>query len=179
MNDLSLFLLDIAQNAIAVKATAIEIRLEERLTEGMLLFQVADNGPGMSEKQRLSATDPFYTTRTTRKVGLGLPFLQAAAIQTGGAFELESNLGIGTTVKATFVLDSIDLLPYGDIAASVFCIAIHPDTVDFAFFMNVKGRVFEFRLAEVREALAPLPLHDPLAQQILRNYLSDNIPLFL
>jgi len=179
MNDLSLFLLDIAQNAIAVKANAIEIRLEERLTESLLLFQIADNGPGMTEHQVKRAVDPFYTTRTTRKVGLGLPFLQAAALQTGGAFEIDSKFGVGTTVKATFRLDSIDLLPYGDIAASVFCIAIHPDTVDFSFHMNVKNHVFEFRLAEVREALAPLPLHDPLAQQLLRDYLSDNIPLFL
>lgn len=179
MNDLSLFLLDIVQNAIAVKASKIHARLEEQLPEGVLLFQVADNGPGMTEEQVKRAVDPFYTTRTTRKVGLGLPFLKAAALQAGGTFELTSQKGVGTTVTAKFDTKSIDLLPCGDIASSLQCIAIHPDVVDFTFAFRVKGHAFQFELRDIREALEPLTLDNPIAQQLLHTYFLDNIPLFL
>jgi hypothetical protein len=179
MNDLSLFLLDIVQNAIAVKATVIHARLEECHPDGVLLFQVADNGPGMTEEQVKRAVDPFYTTRTTRKVGLGLPFLKAAALQAGGTFELTSQQGVGTTVTATFDSQSIDLLPCGDVASSLLCIAVHPDVVDFTFEFHVKGHSFQFQLRDAREALEPLSLQTPIAQQLLHTYLSNNIPLFL
>lgn len=179
MNDLSLFLLDIVQNAIAVKASVIHARLEEQVSKGTLLFQVVDNGPGMSEEQVKRAVDPFYTTRTTRKVGLGLPFLQNAALQAGGTFDLTSKQGVGTTVTATFDLRSIDLLPCGDVASSLLCIAIHPDVMEFTFDFCIKGYSFRFELGDIKEALDPLSLQTPVAQQLLRTYLSDNIPLFL
>lgn len=179
MHDISLFLLDIVQNAIAVKASAIDVVLKEIPERGVLFFQVADNGPGMTEEQVRQATNPFYTTRTTRHVGLGLPFLEAAAKQANGTFRLESARGVGTTVQATFDLNSIDLLPYGDLSSSVFAIAVHPDVVDFTFTMDIHGCHFELALKDVLEALAPLSLSDPITQALLQTYLSNQIPLFL
>ena len=121
MKELSLHILDIAQNSIAAGAKHVDLTVEEG--EGLLRITVADDGRGMSPEFLASVTDPFTTTRTTRKVGLGLPLLRLAAEQTGGELRVESQLGVGTTVTATFHADHIDCPPLGDTASTVSLLA--------------------------------------------------------
>ena len=117
MKELSLHILDIAQNSISAGCTELELSLTEG--DGQLTLIIRDNGRGMAPEFLASVTDPFTTTRTTRKVGLGLPLLRMAAEQTGGSLAIESTVGVGTTVTARFCTGHIDCPPLGDMAGTV------------------------------------------------------------
>ena len=117
MKELSLHILDIAQNSISAGCTRLELSLTEQ--DGQLTLVIGDNGRGMTPEFLSSVTDPFTTTRTTRKVGLGLPLLRMAAEQTGGSLAIESTVGVGTTVTVRFCSGHIDCPPLGDMAGTV------------------------------------------------------------
>ena len=119
MRELSLNVLDIAQNSIKANASLIEIELSESTEKKELLIGIYDNGKGMTPEQVQSVTDPFFTTRTTRKVGLGIPFFKMAAEMTEGSFEIESEVGVGTRVSAVFRTDHLDFTPVGDMCSTI------------------------------------------------------------
>ncbi|MEW6308304.1 MAG: ATP-binding protein [Bacillota bacterium] len=119
MRELSLHVLDLAQNAVEAGATALEVRISEDRGTDTLTITVTDNGRGMSAELAACATDAFTTTRTTRRVGLGLPFLAAAAEACGGGVTVESSPGAGTTIRAKFQLSHIDRAPLGDMAGTI------------------------------------------------------------
>jgi len=119
MEDLSLHILDVVENSLAASASRIEIRIVEDTAGDLLSLEVADNGGGMDAEAQRQALDPFFTTRTTRKVGLGLPLLAQAAEEAGGRIEVASQPGRGTTVKAKFRLSHPDLKPLGDMAETL------------------------------------------------------------
>ena len=105
MRELSLNVLDIVQNSITAKATLIKIELIEDINNDILKINIFDNGKGMTDEQIKSVTDPFYTTRTTRKIGLGIPLFKMAAEMSGGSFKIESTVGVGTKfIPAIFIL---------------------------------------------------------------------------
>lgn len=117
MKEIALYTLDIAQNSITAQARHLEVSLAE---EGeTITLTIADDGKGMSPELLATVSDPFTTTRTTRKMGLGLPLLRMAAEQTGGSLRIESQLGVGTTVTAVFQASHIDCPPVGDMAGSI------------------------------------------------------------
>lgn len=133
MEDLSLHILDIAENAIRASACFIEVEIEERPGEDLLVIVISDNGKGLEQKALDRVFDPFFTTKTGKKVGLGLPLLAQAARQAGGDLTVDSATGEGTTVKATFSLSNIDLKPLGNINETLkTLITGHPE-VDFRF----------------------------------------------
>ena len=115
MRELSLNVLDIAQNSISAGASEVEITVEEISSASKMTIIIKDNGCGMDEETVRNVMDPFYTTRTTRKVGMGVPLFKMAAESTGGSFDIVSELGVGTTVTAVFGLSNIDRMPLGDI----------------------------------------------------------------
>ena len=162
MKELSLNVLDITENSVKAGATLIRIELLEE--NSTLSITVTDNGNGMSEEVLRSVTDPFYTTRTTRRVGLGIPLFKFAAEQTGGGITIKSKLktdGVedhGTVVNAIFHTDHIDFTPLGDIISTlVTLIQGHPD-IDFVFtHKNDKGEV-ELDTRELRAVLEDTPL---------------------
>ena len=119
MQELSLNVLDIAQNSVRAGARLIEIMVDEQPESDIMTITVADDGCGMTPEQAAHVTDPFFTTRTTRRVGLGVPFLKMAAEMTGGGLTIETAPGRGTTVRAVFGLTHIDRMPLGDIAATI------------------------------------------------------------
>ncbi len=119
MEDLSLHILDIVENALTACASRIEIRIAEDAQQDLLTLEIADNGKGMDPQTRQRTLDPFFTTRTTRRVGLGLPLLAQAAEQAGGGLEVVSEPGRGTTVRAQFRLSHPDLKPMGDVADTI------------------------------------------------------------
>lgn len=178
MKDLSLNLLDIAENSVKAGATLTSLLLTEQ--DGVLTFQVVDDGCGMTEETVRGVTDPFYTTRTTRPVGMGLPLLRMVAEQTDGSMEVESRHrdaypdNHGTTVTAVFHTDHIDCPPLGDLTATVTTlIQGHPDT-DFLFRHRLPdGRTVELDTRQLREILGEVSLAEFEVLQWISGYLSD------
>lgn len=177
MKELSLNILDIVENSIKAKASLTEITLNE--TENVLTLIIKDNGCGMSEETLRGVTDPFYTTRTTRKVGLGLPLLKMAAEQTGGKITVESvheskdAVNHGTTVTAVFYTDHIDFTPLGDVVESVLTlIQGHPDT-DFLFTHTKGENTVQLDTRQLREVLEGVPLNTYDVIEWIREYLHE------
>ena len=128
MEDLSLHILDIAENSIAAGARNITIRITEDARRDRLVIVIMDDGRGMDEESARKALDPFFTTKTVRRIGLGLPLLQDAARTAGGGVNIRSRPGRGTRIKATFGLGSIDRQPLGDIGATLKTLMVgHPE----------------------------------------------------
>jgi hypothetical protein len=133
MEDLSLHILDVVENSLAASATRVSIRIVEDTRADLLTLEICDNGRGMDEEARQKALDPFYTTRTTRRVGLGLPLLAQAAEEAGGKLELDSSPGRGTTVKAVFQRSHPDRKPLGDVAQTLKTIMCGRPDLDLRF----------------------------------------------
>ena len=169
MKELSLHLLDIAQNSIAAGAHHVDLTVEE--AGDRITLTVADDGCGMSPEFLAQVTDPFTTTRTTRKVGLGLPLLRLAAEQTGGALEVESREGVGTTVTAVFHAGHIDCPPLGDMAATVALLAQGlPEETELSYTYKTGRGAFTFDTAEARAILGP---EVPLSLPEVEGYLAE------
>ncbi|MBN1442343.1 MAG: ATP-binding protein [Planctomycetes bacterium] len=133
MEDLSLHVLDIVENSVAASARRIEIDVREDTGEDRLTLEIRDDGKGMDEETRRRALDPFFTTRTTRRVGLGLPLLAQAARESGGTFELISEPGRGTLVRATFLPSHPDCKPLGDMPQTLEMILAGKPDLDLRF----------------------------------------------
>lgn len=161
MRDLSMHVLDIAQNSIKAGASLVTIGFtvdEKRV----LTFFVRDDGCGMPPELLARVTDPFTTTRTTRKVGLGIPMLKQSAEMAGGCFGIESTLGEGTYIHASFDLANIDCIPMGEICDSLLSlIVLNPDAPEFVFQASAPGREALFDTRLVRAALGGVKLNEP------------------
>ena len=160
MKELSLNILDVAENSVKAGATLTEILIKEDAEK--LILTIKDDGCGMSEEIVKSVIDPFYTTRTTRSVGLGIPLLKLAAEQTGGALNIVSSTlkdNHGTSVTAEFYKNHLDFTPLGDVVSSVTTlIQGHPDT-DFLFRHEKDGHAAELDTRQLREVLGDVPLN--------------------
>ncbi len=173
MRELSLNVLDIAQNSIVAGATLTEIVVEENTKENTLFIGIYDNGSGMTQEQVENVIDPFFTTRTTRKVGMGIPLFKMAAEQTGGSFTIESQKGAGTRVKALFKTDSIDFTPLGDIASTVVTIVSMNNDKEFLYKRILDGREFVFSTVEIKKILGGVPLSEPSVMNWIEEYLNE------
>jgi len=148
MEDLSLHILDIAENSIAAAAKKIEIIIDEDKDKDLLTIEIIDNGNGMDQETLKKALDPFFTTRTTRRVGLGLSLLAQAAKESGGKMELNSKPHRGTIVKATFRLSHPDCRPMGDITETIrTLITAHPE-IDFVYEHQKDNSIYRFDTRE-------------------------------
>ena len=162
MKELSLNILDITENSVKAGATLVEIFLEE--SDKTLKVAISDNGSGMTEEVRRSVIDPFYTTRTTRRVGLGIPLFKAAAEQTVGRLELESRHrelpteDHGTTVPATFYKDHIDFTPLGDVKSTITTLIQGHADIDFHYRHTYGDRTVELDTRQIRAVLDGIPL---------------------
>lgn len=137
-------ILDIVENSIRAKASTIEIKVVEDIEKDLLTIEIRDNGQGMDEETVNKVLDPFFTTRTTRKVGLGLSLLGQAARESGGNIEIESQAGGGTRVEATFGYSHIDRKPLGNMQATLTTLIVGNPEVDF-IYEHKKGEL-EYRL---------------------------------
>ena len=148
MEDLSLHILDIVENSIAAMAGRIEIRVEEDQARDLVTIEIKDDGNGMDEQSLKKALDPFFTTRTTRRVGLGLSLLAHAARDSEGSFDLSSKPGEGTTVNATFRLSHPDCKPMGDIGQTMqVLITAHPE-IEFLYEHKKDNSIYHFDTRE-------------------------------
>lgn len=173
MRELSLNVLDIAQNSISAQASLVTISVTE--ANGMLTITIGDNGCGMTAEQLCRIRDPFYTTRTTRRVGMGIPLLRMAAEMSGGTLTIESEVGVGTTVTASFELDNIDRMPLGDIVGTMETLIQLNDSVDFVYRHTVGEQEFVLDTRELREVLGDVPLSEPDILEWITGNLSEGI----
>jgi len=144
VEDLSLHILDIVENSIRAKASRIEIKVVEDIRKDLLTIEIKDNGQGIDEETVKKVLDPFFTTRTTRRVGLGLPLLSQAARESGGDVEIESKVGRGTRIKATFGYSHIDRKPLGNMETTLTTLIAGNPEVDFIY--EHKNDELEYRL---------------------------------
>ncbi len=140
MEDLSLHILDVVENSIEANASKIEIKIIEEKSRDLLVIEIKDNGRGMSKETINKVLDPFYTTRTTRKVGLGLSLLAQAAKESNGNFEINSKVGEGTVVKASFQYSHIDCKPIGNMNDTIVTLIISHPEINFVYeYQDEKG----------------------------------------
>lgn len=175
MQELSLNILDVAQNSVKAGASCIEIGIDEDAAADELRIRIGDNGCGMSAQVLQRVTDPFYTTRTTRKVGLGVPFLKMACEMTGGRFRIESQEGVGTEILAVLGLTNIDRSPLGDIAATVVSLIQCSPQIDFVYTHRTAHGCFCADTREFRSVLGDVPLSAPEVLQFIREYIQEHL----
>ena len=174
MTEISLNILDVAENSIRAQASLIEITVDADCEKNRLTVLIKDNGCGMSPEQLEKVTDPFFTTRTTRKVGLGIPFFKMAALGADGDFEIVSKVGEGTQVRAEFELDHIDRMPLGDMNGTIYTLIHFNPNIDFCYVYRYNGREFVLDTRQMREILGGVPLNIPEISEYIREYLEEN-----
>ncbi|MBR6736633.1 MAG: ATP-binding protein [Oscillospiraceae bacterium] len=174
MKELSLNILDIAENSVRANATLIKISVAADTADDTLEITISDNGCGMSEELLKAVCDPFTTTRTTRKVGLGVPLFKEAAEATGGNMTITSKEGEGTMTKAVFGLSHIDRAPLGDIASTIATLIQCNSYIDFVFSYTADGRNFAVDTRELRQILDGVPFSEPQVVCWLRDYIEQN-----
>ena len=170
MQDLSLHILDVAENGIQAGATLIEIDISEDTDSDLLQITIKDNGKGMDADMLGQVTDPFVTTRTTRRVGMGLSLLKQAAKETGGDLRISSEPGKGTTVVATFQDSHIDRRPLGDMGATVTTLIMGNPNLDFIYTSNLREQEIEIDTRSIRNALnGAMSISDPAVIGLIRD----------
>ena len=150
MEDLSLHILDIVENSIRARASKINIKVVEDTRRDLLTIEIKDDGKGIDEETMKKVLDPFFTTKATRKVGLGLALLKQSARESGGDVEIISKVGTGTRVKAIFNYSHIDRKPLGDIAATLVTLIAGNPGVDFIFEHMNDGSKYRIDTEEMR-----------------------------
>jgi len=173
VRELSLHILDLVENSLAAGATEIEVMIEENLEKDRLTIIVSDNGRGMDAETARKALDPFFTTRTTRHVGLGLPLLKAAAERCDGRLTLESKPGKGTKVTVEFRRSHIDRAPLGNMPATLLTMLLSQRPVDIRYIHRLDGRQFMMDTREFRSALGEVPLSHPQVRGWLLDYIKQ------
>lgn len=174
MPEISLNILDVAENSTRAGASLVELTVDADMTADLLTIVIKDNGCGMTAEQVAHVTDPFFTSRTTRKVGLGVPFFKYAAESTGGSFSIDSQPGVGTTVTAVFVLSHIDRMPLGDITSTIHTLVVyHPET-DFLYRYSYNKASFTLDTRQFRQVLGDVPFNTPEISEYIMEYLTEN-----
>lgn len=175
MQEISLHILDITQNSIRAGAKLIEIDIEENIEKDVFQFSVKDDGCGMSEELLNKVTDPFVTTRTTRRVGLGIPLLISGAEATGGNVKIESKVGAGTKICATYSHSHIDRQPLGDIASCMMSlISMNPD-IDFVYTHSYENKNFTLDTRELKSVLGDVKLSEPSIALWIKEFVDENL----
>ena len=175
MKEIALHLLDIVQNSVSAGAAHVAVGFS-LAADGVLTMTVQDDGRGMSPAFLEQVRSPFVTTRSTRKVGLGIPLLTQNAMQSGGDVQIESQEGVGTTVTARWHTDSIDCLPLGDLASTMASIVMgSPDKPEFSLHCESAGGEMDFSTEQIRPALDGVSLAEPAVVQWIRESIQEEI----
>jgi len=176
MQDLSLHILDIVENSIKAEATLVEISITEDVEKNRLILVIKDNGSGISADQPHQALDPFYSTKKSSRIGLGLSLLQQATDQAGGGVQLQTDRNSGTTITANFLWDHIDRKPLGNIGETLIAlISSNGEKVDFIYRHQVGNQVFELNTREIKNQLDDITINHPEVISFLKKNIIDNL----
>lgn len=173
MRELALNILDIAENS--VKAGASLVCIDVSAKDNLLTISVSDDGCGMDKEFLQRVTDPFTTTRTTRKVGMGIPLFKMAAEMTGGEFEIRSQKGVGTVTKASFVIDSVDRAPLGDLGETMATLLNDEIPTEFLLTVSVGDNQFVFDTRELKAELDGISVCEPQVVLFVKDMIKENI----
>lgn len=177
MNEIALHILDIVQNSIRAQATKIEVMINEVPGENLYEMIINDNGKGMTDTQLKEVEDPFFTTRTTRKVGMGIALLKQNAEQTGGRLEVKSEPRNGTVLKAVFQHQHVDRPVLGDMAGTMTLLIGANPQIRFIYSHQTPLSTFDFDTDEVLEELDGVPINDPEILRALKELIEENLEL--
>ncbi|HWR40943.1 MAG TPA: ATP-binding protein [Patescibacteria group bacterium] len=175
MRELSLHILDLVQNSIEANATTVKLEVIEDRSDDRLIIRVTDNGRGMDEKIRQLVIDPFITTRTTRRIGLGLPLMEMSSKRCDGYLHIDSVPGQGTTVEAMYRHSHLDRPPLGNMVETIKTILVANSELHFTYHHSVNGRTFSISSLELHDILGDVPLSHPDVLGWLHDYLTVNI----
>lgn len=172
--EISLNILDIANNSIRAGADLVKIEIRISKKEDLLTVRITDNGCGMTKELISKVEDPFFTTRSTRDVGLGIPFLKQAAEITGGSMLIESIPNQGTTIKASFGLSHIDRMPLGDICSTIYTLILANQTIDFLYIYECDNKEYQLDTRSLRQIIDDVPFDTPEISNFIKEYLREN-----
>ena len=175
MKELSMHILDIVENSVRAGSPTVDITITEDTEANKLSFVIVDKGKGMSAEMAARLQDPFVTSRTARKVGLGIPLLAQTCHQCGGTLNITTAPGEGTTIEASMQMDSIDRPPLGDIGETIRVMIIMRPEVDFLYTHRVNGAAYTLDTVEIKEALEDVPLSDPAVMQWLKEEIEGGL----
>ena len=175
LRELALHILDLAENSLNAGATLVTIEINEDEAADRLTIRIADNGRGMDAESVQRVTDPFFTTRTTRRVGLGIPFLKQATELSNGSLTIESQVGVGTTVTAIFQYSHLNRMPLGDVTNTILGLVVGNPQSDFIYRHRAGERFFEFDTRPIKQVLGDVPLSEPQVIEFLRREISDSL----
>jgi anti-sigma regulatory factor (Ser/Thr protein kinase) len=175
MLEIAAHILDIAENSVRAGARLVEIIIIEDNAENLLSIEINDDGCGMTKEEIKKACDPFYTTKTVRRVGLGIPLLTDAAERAGGKLDLKSIKGKGTRLKATFQLDHLDRQPMGDIISTLIILIAGNCDIDFLFRHRKNNRQFEIDTRDIRKEIDDISINHPQILKYIRNVLEEGL----
>ncbi len=168
MEDLSLHILDIVENSVAAKANRIEIRIVEDKEDDILSLEIIDNGVGMDTDTINRVLDPFYTSKTVRRFGLGLSLLSESAKRANGSFSLESKKGTGTKIWATFQLSHIDRQPLGDMGQTMVTLILGNPDIDFYYIHKKDKKEYILDTEEIKTQLNGAPINTPEVIKLIK-----------
>lgn len=175
MKELSLHILDIVQNSINAAASLITIIIAEDTSKDTLEISVEDNGQDMNSEIVEKVKDPFYTSRSTRKIGLGIPLFLAASERCGGRLDIKSEPGKGTRVTAYFVHSHIDRAPLGNMWDTLAGLVTCNQDIDFKYIHKYNNKLFEFDTIEIKKLLDGVPVNSPGVYNWIRDYIKQGI----
>jgi hypothetical protein len=175
MKNIAYHILDIVHNSIQAKADLVKIKLKENTGKNFLALHIEDNGKGMTEEEIACASDPYFTSRKTRNVGLGLPLLKQNAEQCGGEFSIESKVGEGTKVKAVFNTDNIDCPALGDIVGTIHSLITSTQNVDFIYKHIKDDKEFVLDTREIKKILEGVPLYHKEISKYIKEMIRENL----
>lgn len=175
MRELALHILDIAENSISAGAKNVTINIFENSNTDLLHIEVIDDGRGMTKEMANKVIDPFITSRTTRKVGLGIPLLKEAAEACKGSLQLRSEVGKGTSLRVVFQRSHIDRMPLGDVPSTFLNLLVSNPNVHWVFRYQANEKEFLFDDIEVKEAVEDVPLTEPEVLKVIREIFETGV----
>jgi anti-sigma regulatory factor (Ser/Thr protein kinase) len=175
MLELAEHILDIAENSIRAGAGTVEIVINEDSAKDLLTIEINDNGSGMTKEEIKKVEDPFYTTKTVRRVGLGIPLLANAAEMAGGSLRLKSAKGKGTKLTATFALSHLDRQPMGNITTTMLTLIAGNSEVDFIYKHRHNDRRFTLDTRQIRKEIEDVPINHPEIIKYIRGVINEGL----
>jgi hypothetical protein len=178
MKEISMHILDITMNSIKANATLIEIIIEDSIKDNWLKITIKDNGKGMSEETINKVTNPFYTTRTTRNVGLGIPMLKESCERCNGYLIINSKLGVGTTIFCFFERNNIDRAPLGNMGETIMTIINSMDESELIYTHISDTETFVFNTMEIKTIIEGMDIKDNSVLLWIKEYINENVNIF-